>query len=150
MIPLRGPKAIQKESVMPRGGFRVGAGRKPKPKPVESIPVAAAVKGYSARGKKDEDTPKEWPLGTVPPGSGDDQADEDPATGMPVDPTLTPLEIMQRIARNPKADIRVRLQASIGAAPYLHSKIGEAKPKKPKESAQSKYVAGAPPLRVVG
>lgn len=166
---------------MPRGGARPGAGRprtktppgekykrpsraKPKPPPVPDAAGlmlgAEVVKAHSPTGKKEVGAPTDWPFGTVPPGlsppplaAPPDPIDDgiDPATGLEIDPKIEPAVLLQRIAQNPRVDLRSRIQAATNAAPYFHAKKGEAK-KGGKDGASkpaNPYTAGQPPLRAV-
>lgn len=97
---------------MPRGGARPGAGR-PKKAPVKKTgPVDSAV---DADGYK---TDPRWPFGREKPPEPEDLS------------TLTPLDYLLGIVRNPDMDEKLRIQAATIAAPYCHPKKGESSAKK--------------------
>lgn len=119
---------------MPRGGFRPGAGRKPKA-PVETKPNGhTGVDGF-----KTEDAPPGWPFGQ-----------DKPATEPSGD--LSPLDFLLKVMRDENEDKGRRMQAAIQAAPYLHAKKGEAGKKEQKQKAAEKvagrFSASEPPKLV--
>lgn len=65
-----------------------------------------------------------------------------------------PLAFMLSVMKNPEMDVRVRMQAAISAAPYVHQKPGEsgkkeAKDKAAKDAASNRFAPAAPPRLVV-
>ena len=109
-----------------------------------------------AGGTKVADVPATWPFGTKEASTAPLVAEEDdgldPATGMPVDLKLEPLEILKRIAQNPRIDIRSRIQAATNAAAYVHAKKTETKADDKAAAAKrasSKFGAVTAPLKLV-
>src|SRR5574343_1775569 len=109
---------------MPRGGARVGAGRKkavPKPE-LRLNDVALTV--------------------TAPSGE------------VLASPGQTPLEYMLSVMRAASADEKLRAQMAVAAAPYLHIKMGDVGKKEQVQgiadkAATGKFKAAAPPLKLV-
>jgi hypothetical protein len=119
---------------MPRGGARPGAGRKPS-KPKVEKPPKVDKDGF----KSDES----WPFGQVRP--------EEPPPPPDLS-SLTPLDYLLEVMRDPLEEKPRRLQAASLAAPYCHTKKGEGG-KKDEKDAAAKRVAGrfaqaAPPKLV--
>ncbi len=135
---------------MPRGGARLGAGRKPtNPK---TIAKKAAAGHTTASGQKALDAPSEWPFGKDKP------AETSPAPALaaqdPNTATLTPLEYMLMVVRDLNETKAIRLQAAIQAAPYIHSKpapLGkkETKAAVAKEAGKGRFKSAPPPLKLV-
>jgi phage terminase small subunit len=124
---------------MARGGARPGAGRKKDPKNDLIRELTATIKG----GAK---PPRELlPAAPV-------VTDEVP------DPTLTPLDYLLRIVRDPTKPETDRVRAAALALPFCHAKPGEKGKKGEKEHAaksaasSGKFATPLPPtpLRAVG
>lgn len=116
------------------------------------------VKGYTGQGgTKVPEAPSDWPFGVTPPGAPGEKEPVpdgiDPVTGLPVDPGLDPLELLKRISRNPRVDIRSRIQAATVAIGYLHPKKAEGGKKEDKDEAAKraaqKFAPAAAPLKLV-
>jgi phage terminase small subunit len=130
---------------MPRGGYRPGAGRKPKTPKVDK--PAREPHGYTgAKGEKTADAPAGWPFGTQPP-----------PEATPAEPKLsfkTPLEYWEYVLADPGASASAKAAAAFAMAPYVHSKLAPV-PKKEdaknraKEAGQGRFKAAAPPLALV-
>lgn len=135
---------------MSRGGARPGAGRKPDPNSARSRAKAARDAksiALTVDGVKTAAAPASWPFGTSPPVA--DEAAPPAPPPAELDGTETPLEAMLKIMRN-SADDRIRLQAAVAAAPYVHAKLMPGKVSGEKEKKPSgRFAAAAPPLRVV-
>lgn len=108
---------------MPRGGARVGSGRKRKT--VELEPVGAGI----STGPED---------GQVENGTADRKL---------------PLEYMLDLINDPTVDDSRRDRLAVAAAPYCHPKIGEGGKKEQKQGAaekasKGKFAPAAPPRLV--
>lgn len=119
---------------MARGGYRPGAGR-PKGAKSKAAP-------------KDDLKKKQGALDL-----GDEQDDGADAEGK-----LEPLDYMLEIMRDKKMAPELRARMAVAAAPFIHTRRGEEKPKGKKEEkgdrakdvGSGKFAAGAPPkLKVV-
>ena len=101
---------------MPRGGTRPGAGRvaDPNSKRQKALAAraarAAAEAAFAPAGEKVPDAPKEWPFGTIlaVPAEWPDLS------------SLTPLDYLLSVVRDPEAEQRIRIQAASIAAPFVH------------------------------
>lgn len=135
---------------MPRGGARLGAGRRPDPNSKrQKIAAARAEKaesggkerrgGFTAPdGTKTPDAPPNWPFGTVPPADPVEVGKQ------------TPLEYLLSVMRDPEASASARLTAAVQAAPYMHAKVAPAAKKeaaaaKATKASAGKFGAAAPP-----
>lgn len=162
---------------MPRGGFRVNAGRKPDPNSRrqkalaaraarEANPAAkkapakkAAGCGYTLQdGRTSPDAPPGWPFGTKPvepPAAAPAPAGgEEPDDGLTDEQRagISPLDYMLAVMRNPKESKSARITAAIQAAPYMHPKLAQ---KGKKEAAlddaktkPNRFAPSAPPRLV--
>jgi len=69
--------------------------------------------------------------------------------------TMTPLEFMLAVMRDPKQDRELRTRMAVAAAPYIHTRAGEGKGKKndqadkAKKAGAGKFAQGKAPLKVV-
>lgn len=63
--------------------------------------------------------------GGVRPGAGRPKGSPNvgPATFLPADPNITPLELLMQVVRSPEAPLKLRLWAAKEAAPYTHAKL---------------------------
>ena len=132
---------------MARGGSRPGSGRKADPNSARQLKAAKraeSAKAIAPTGEKSEGAPKSWPFGTAP---------EEPAKPAEDLSSLTPLDYLLSVVRDPDEDKARRIQAASIAAPYVHAKKGEGTGKKEQQAAAAKQVAsrfstGAPPKLV--
>lgn len=148
---------------MPRGGARVGAGRKRDPNSPNAKKIAARearqaqelARQLTSDGVKKPDTPASWPFGTKPPDAPEpaaseaaqaEEAESDVKSG-PADEL--PVAAMLRVMRESK-DPKLILMAAQAAAPYLHPKKApiSAKAEGGAEKKQSRFAAPAPPRLV--
>ena len=126
---------------MPRGGFRPGAGRKPKPKPVVQT-VTEGPEKVDPDGFKADPA---WPFGQERPES------EEPKPDLS---KLTPLEYLLSVMRDSTEEKPRRMQAASLAAPYMHARKAETTKKEDagkaaKQAATGKFKSAAPPKLVV-
>ena len=65
------------------------------------------------------------PSGGARPGAGRPKGskNDEPATFLPADPNITPLELLMQVVRSPEAPLKLRLWAAKEAAPYTHAKL---------------------------
>lgn len=130
---------------MPRGGARLGAGRKPNPDKKK------AATGFSAGGKKTKDAPENWPFGTAEP------AAPAPDAGRPAEeiiPGGEPLVFLQAVIDRVDLPLATRMQAAAIAVSYKHAKPAQmgkkgAKGEAAKEAGTGKFGSTPPPLRAV-
>ncbi len=126
---------------MARGGFRPGAGRKPKAvadAPADKPKAAPRKKPAEARfvdpnGVKTDAAPENWPFGKAAQGEPPPKPDLS---------ELTPLDYLLQIMRNEGEDKKLRMQAATLAAPYVHARKAESSGKKEEAAAKVK-AAGA-------
>lgn len=113
---------------MPRGGARVGAGRKKGGGASSPAPQKDADARHQARQKDYE---------TLPAGGFEE---------------LEPLAYMLRVMNDPTVDANRRDRIAVAAAPYVHAKIGEGGKKEKKQDRAEEIgkgrfaVASAPRL----
>lgn len=117
---------------MPRGGARPGAGRprktpvaepkKTKPAPKKADPALSDADGFK--------TNPNWPFGQEKPPEPEDLS------------SLTPLDFLLQVMRDPGEEKGRRMQAAQLAAPYCHAKKAE-KSAKQQEAEDRKKAAGA-------
>lgn len=141
---------------MPRGGLRPGAGRPKKvvetPKPAGPKKPAAPRKTAAAKSAGQE-LPSTNADGTKPAGGEwSPFGRQEPAAPVAEDlSTLTPLDFLLQVMRDPNEDKARRMSAAQLAAPYVHAKKGETSAKKDeaekrKQAAQSgRFGRRAPP-----
>jgi hypothetical protein len=145
---------------MPRGGARVGAGRKRDPESANAKRIAARAardlaKQMTSDGVKKPDAPATWPFGTKPPGEPEVPPPEtaaapEAAPEIPAGPAdELPVAAMLRVMRE-TTDPRLILMAATAAAPYLHPKKApiSAKAEGGAEKKTSRFAPPAPPRLV--
>ncbi len=134
---------------MPRGGARLGAGRKPKD-PSKSAEKKVA-RGFTApNGEKTEDAPKDWPFGRQAP----EQPPETPPEDQGKKTFATPLEYWQYVLADPSASASAKHAAAYSMAPYVHAKIAPAAKKeeaasRAKKASTGKFGPAPAPLKLV-
>jgi hypothetical protein len=128
---------------MPRGGARLGAGRKPDPEKAE--------KRAAARAK-----PAEKAAGVIGAALTALKATAPDAPELPESLTVTyddPLDFLAAVMNEPKVPLIARQDAAKALMPYKHPKKGETGKKQQAADAAktsgSRFTAGAPPLRAV-
>lgn len=119
---------------MPRGGYRPNSGPKKGTKYRLRTSKDGTVKQKRTRKVVD-----------VPPDIAADAKAEN----------LTPLEYMQKVMNDPRAEKDRRDRMAVAAAPFIHPRPGTGKGKKEergekaKEAGSGKFSSGRPPISVV-
>lgn len=129
---------------MPRGGARIGAGRKPKTATAEAAPKRAA-KAFAPEGKKTPDAPSSWPFGTA-------VVDVGPEAQVEKAEPLTALALFQKVYRDESEDMRTRLGAAAQALPFETARPAPTGKKEARNEAArktgSRFAPSAPPKLV--
>ena len=150
---------------MARGGFRPGAGRKPKAKAAQVVdfPAVAAQEPVESKatntpggsfalpdGQRSPDLPENWPFGTVQHAEVKGKPEE------PKAPTVirTAREYLHFVVNDPESDPKLRLDAAKRLIEFEESKPGAmGKKEERKEAAKrvsgGKFGAAAVPLALV-
>jgi len=98
------------------------------------------------------------PRGGYRPGAGRPKGRTGKSKTIPITTagkTMTPLEFMLAVMRDPKQDRELRARMAIAAAPYIHARAGESAGKKQdkadraKAAGKGKFSQGKPPFKVV-
>jgi hypothetical protein len=145
--------------LMPRGGSRIGSGRRRKDETLEQRRARLGIEKAKRAAKASKVGPKPEVEATPPatpeppPGSGAVLPEADD-----LDADLSPLDFLKAVQRNKKLPLETRMRAAMAAAPYTHAKLRDAgmglKDERKKKAAavtqgSSRFSPGAPPLSVV-